>query len=90
MPLEFRQGRDDDSRAMAGYALTFDAPSAPYTSLALRQAIWRQGEPHWHVCEIPQPLDTDYGSDVTAQHLEHVCVHLNICLSNSTSRRRKR
>ena len=35
---------DDYSRAVAGYFLTFDAPSALNTSLALRQAIWRKDE----------------------------------------------
>jgi putative transposase len=30
---------DDFSRALAGYFLTFDSPSALNTSLALRQAI---------------------------------------------------
>ena len=47
---------DDYSRAVAGYFLTFDAPSALNTSLALRQAIWRKDDPHWHVCGIPQTL----------------------------------
>lgn len=32
---------DDYSRAVAGYFLSFDAPSALHASLALRQAIWR-------------------------------------------------
>jgi putative transposase len=54
---------DDYSRAVAGYFLTFDAPSALNTSLALRQAIWRKDEPRWHVCGIPQILYTDCGSD---------------------------
>jgi len=50
---------DDYSRAIAGYFLTFDAPPALNTSLALRQAIWRKDDPHWHVCGIPQTLYTD-------------------------------
>ena len=54
---------DDYSRAVAGYFLTFDAPSALNTSLALRQAIWRKDEPRWHVCGMPQILYTDCGSD---------------------------
>ena len=33
---------DDYSRAVAGYFLSFEAPSALHTSLALRQAIWRK------------------------------------------------
>jgi putative transposase len=75
---------DDYSRAMAGYFLTFDAPSALNTSLALRQAIWRKDDPHWHVCGIPQTLYTDSGSDFTSQHLEQVSADLKICLINST------
>jgi putative transposase len=75
---------DDYSRAIAGYFLTFDAPSALNTSLALRQAIWRKDDPHWHVCGIPQTLYTDGGSDFTSQHLEQVSADLNICLINST------
>jgi transposase InsO family protein len=44
---------DDYSRAVAGYLLSFQAPSALQTALALRQAIWRKAEAHWHVCGIP-------------------------------------
>ena len=33
---------DDYSRAVAGYFLSFGAPSAAQTALALRQAIWRK------------------------------------------------
>jgi hypothetical protein len=43
----------DDSRAMAGYFLTFEAPSALNTSLALRQAIWRKDDARWHICGVP-------------------------------------
>ena len=60
---------DDYSRAVAGYFLTFDAPSALNTSLALRQAIWRKDEPRWHVSGIPQILYTDCGSDFKSQHI---------------------
>jgi hypothetical protein len=38
---------DDYSRAIAGYFLSFDDPSTLHTSLALRQAIWRKGDPRW-------------------------------------------
>jgi putative transposase len=62
---------DDYSRAMAGYFLTFDAPSALNTSLALRQAIWRKDEPRWCICGVPQILYSDCGSDFKSQHLEH-------------------
>ena len=37
---------DDHSRALAGFAFSFEAPSALRTSLALRQAIWRKAEPY--------------------------------------------
>ena len=74
---------DDYSRAVAGYFLTFDAPSALNTSLALRQAIWRKDEPRWHVCGIPQILYTDCGSDFKSQHLEQVSIDLKIRLMNS-------
>ena len=61
---------DDYSRAVAGYFLSFEAPSALNTSLALRQAIWRKEAPDWIVCGIPDVLYTDNGSDFTSQHLE--------------------
>ena len=51
---------DDYSRAIAGYYLTFSAPSAIQTALALRQAIWRKSDPAWHVCGIPDVLYTEY------------------------------
>jgi putative transposase len=40
---------DDHSRAAAGYFLSFHAPSAFQTALALRQAIWRKTVPAWNV-----------------------------------------
>jgi putative transposase len=69
---------DDYSRALAGYMLSFEAPSALHTALALRQAIWRKTEPRWQVCGIPAVLYTDHGSDFTSAHLEQVCADLNI------------
>ena len=74
---------DDYSRAMAGYFLTFDAPSALNTALALRQAIWRKDDPRWQVCGIPQTLYTDCGSDFTSQHIAQVSIDLKIRLTNS-------
>jgi len=44
---------DDHSRAVAGYAVSLEAPAALNTALALRHAIWRKAEPGWHVCGIP-------------------------------------
>jgi putative transposase len=69
---------DDYSRAVAGYMVAFEAPSALHTALALRQAIWRKPEPIWQVCGIPGILYTDHGSDFTSQHLEQVCADLKI------------
>ena len=69
---------DDYSRAVAGYMVGFEAPSALHTALALRQAIWRKTEPIWQVCGIPGILYTDHGSDFTSQHLEQVCADLKI------------
>lgn len=71
---------NDYSRAVAGYFLSFAAPSALHTSLALRQAIWRKGEPHWTVCGIPEVLYTDHGSDFTSRHVEQVSADLKIQL----------
>ena len=69
---------DDYSRAVAGYMVAFEAPSALHTALTLRQAIWRKPEPRWQVCGIPRILYTDHGSDFTSQHLEQVCADLKI------------
>jgi len=71
---------DDFSRAVAGYYLTFQAPSALQTALALRQAIWRKTDPAWSICGIPAVLYTDHGSDFTSRHIEQVCAELKIQL----------
>lgn len=71
---------DDYSRAIAGYMLSFQAPSALQTALTLRQAIWRKSEANWHVCGIPEIFYTDHGSDFTSQHLEQVSADLKIQL----------
>ena len=71
---------DDYSRAIAGYYLTFDAPSTLNTSLALRQAIWRKEDARWHICGIPATFYTDNGSDFTSQHLEQVSADLKMRL----------
>ena len=75
---------DDYSRAVAGYFLSFEAPSAIHTALALRQAIWRKEDPRWHVCGIPEILYSDNGSDFTSPHLEQVSADLKIQLVFST------
>jgi putative transposase len=71
---------DDYSRAVAGYFLSFEDPSALHTSLALRQAIWRKEDARWIVCGIPEVLYTDNGSDFTSRHLEQVGADLKIRL----------
>lgn len=71
---------DDYSRAVAGYAISFSAPSAIQTALALRQAIWRKPQAGWQICGIPQILYTDHGSDFTSEHLEQVSADLRIQL----------
>ena len=69
---------DDHSRAVAGYAVNLDAPSALTTALAFRQAIWRKPWPGWHVCGIPEAFHVDHGSDFTSAHLEQVMADLKI------------
>src|SRR6266516_353478 len=69
---------DDYSRAMAGFRLTFQEPTALTTALALRTAIWRKEDPRWHVCGIPSVFYTDHGSDFTSKHLEQVAADLRI------------
>lgn len=75
---------DDYSRAVAGYLVSFDAPCALNTALALHQAIWRKDDPRWHLCGIPDVLYTDKGSDFTSRHLEQVSADLKIQLIFST------
>jgi putative transposase len=71
---------DDYSRAVAGYAVSLDAPSTLNTALALRQAIWRKADPAWHVCGIPAVFYTDHGADFTSHHMEQVAADLNMRL----------
>ena len=75
---------DDHSRAIAGFAFSFDSPSALRTSLALRQAIWRKADVHWIVFGIPDVLYTDNGSDFTSTHLEQVAADIKLHLVFST------
>ena len=71
---------DDYSRAVAGYLLGFQSPSALHTALALRQAIWRKAEAHWHVCGIPDIFYTDHGSDFISRHMEQVSADIKMQL----------
>jgi putative transposase len=68
--------KDDYSRAVAGYYSGFEPPSSLRTTLALRQGIWRKGDPPWEVCDIPDVLYTDNGSDFRSKHLEQVAADL--------------
>ncbi|MGA5275454.1 DDE-type integrase/transposase/recombinase [Streptomyces cellulosae] len=69
---------DDHSRAVAGYAVNLEAPSALITALAFRHAIWRKSEPDWHVCGIPPVFHLDHGADFTSTHLEQVMADLRV------------
>jgi putative transposase len=71
---------DDYSRAIAGYFLSFQAPSAIQTALALRQAIWRKPDAQWQICGIPETFYCDHGSDFTSRHLEQVSADLKMRL----------
>src|SRR5262245_42317545 len=67
----------DYSRAIAGFRLSFDAPSSIQTALTLRQAIWRKAQPQWKIMGIPATFYSDNGSDFTSQHLEQVSADLH-------------
>jgi hypothetical protein len=69
---------DDHSRAIAGYAVNLEPPSALSTALAFRQAIWRKAEPGWHVCGIPEIFHLDHGPAFTSAHLEQVMADLRV------------
>nr|WP_245154019.1 Mu transposase C-terminal domain-containing protein [Jeotgalibacillus proteolyticus] len=71
---------DEFSCAVAGYYVTFQAPSAIQTALALHQAIWRKQNKDWSICGIPEQFYTDHGSDFTSNHLEQVAIDLKINL----------
>lgn len=74
---------DDHSRAVCGYYLGFEAPSSQRTALALRQAIWRKGEPDWPVCGIPERFYTDHGSDFESRRMEQVAADIRMRLDFS-------
>lgn len=71
---------DDYSRAISGYHVGFEAPSAMGTALALRRAILRKEEADWHLCGIPEILYTDHGSDFTSRHIEQVAADMKMRL----------
>ena len=71
---------DDYSRAIAGFGLSFQAPSSIHTALILRQAMWRTPLPQWRVAGVPATFYTDHGSDFTSHHLEQVSAELKMAL----------
>ena len=74
---------DDCSRAVCGYTVFVEAPSALQTALALRQAIWHKPDPGWPMCGIPDVLYVDHGSDFTSDHLTRTAIDLHIRLIHS-------
>jgi putative transposase len=71
---------DDYSRAIAGFRLSVQAPSAIQTALTLGQAIWRKPVPNWKIASIPAVFYSDHGSDFTSDHLLQVSTDLKISL----------
>jgi putative transposase len=71
---------DDYSRAVAGFRVGVEPPSALRTALTLRQAIWPKGDAHWLVCGIPDTFYTDHGRDFTSAHLEQAAADLKMRL----------
>ena len=69
---------DDYSRAIAGYYLYFEHPTALQTALTLRESIWYKTDSKWVICGIPDILYTDHGTDFTSEHIEIVCAQLKI------------
>src|SRR2546428_8146039 len=63
---------DDYSRAIAGFGVSFRAPSIPCHDLLYISAAFRRLTPSWHVCGIPAMFYTDHGSDFTSHHMEQV------------------
>lgn len=71
---------DDYSRAIAGWRLSLDPPTALHTALALRDALGRGVDPRTRVCGIPDAFYTDQGSDFTSRHIEQVAADLRVQL----------
>jgi putative transposase len=72
---------DDYSRAIMGYYLDLDPPSAQRTALTLRQAIWHKKDPLWLVCGIPDRFYSDRGTDFKSHRIENIAAELSIKLS---------
>lgn len=75
---------DDHSRAVPGYTVFLENPTALQTALALHQAVWHKSDPHWPMCGLPDVLYSDHGADFTSEHLEQVCHDTHIQLIHST------
>jgi putative transposase len=71
---------DDYSRAIAGFRLSLQAPSAIQTTLTLPQAMWRKPAATWHICGIPETFYSNHGSDFTSEHLAQVSADLKMVL----------
>ncbi|BCL84704.1 DDE-type integrase/transposase/recombinase [Ktedonobacteria bacterium brp13] len=71
---------DDYSRSLAGYRLSWSAPSAVLTALTLRGAISVKEDPRWPIYGVPERFYTDHGSDFTSKHLEAVAADLKMAL----------
>jgi putative transposase len=71
---------DDYSRAIMGYYLNVDPPSAQRTAICLRQAIWHKSNPQWLVCGIPDYLYTDRGSDFRSNRIKQIAAELSFQL----------
>jgi putative transposase len=71
---------DEYSRAVMGYRLSFEPPSAYQTGLALRLAICGKDDARWPACGIPDVFYSDHGSDFTSKKLEQVAAHLSMKL----------
>lgn len=68
---------DDYSRAIMGYYLDLDPPSAQRTAITLRQSIWHKDNPEWLACGIPDFLYTDRGSDFRSNRIKQIAAELS-------------
>jgi putative transposase len=78
---------DDYSRAIMGYYLDLDPPSAQRTAIALRQAIWQKDNPSWLVCGCPDRLYTDRGTDFRSNRIKQIAAELGFKRSKRRSRK---
>lgn len=78
---------DEYSRAIAGFFISYQAPSVGTTALALRQAIWPKADPSWFVQGIPNQLSIDHAAVFVTDDLKQISTDLDIQLlfSNNMS-----